>query len=224
MEATIPAADPADSENVAWLLTTARMLWTKGERKDAVRWVERAANAARDEGRAQRATELIERTRALAVAAPDVPVRTAARKLLEQTLNSSPPAEGAAPKAPPVVVRAPEAAAPRSPVAAAAVDARDDGAVEHEIEIASSDLKVEEPGASTRRFDYPEALAKMATPSAAGPVAPALPDGVLPAIRVWIVAGEVIPAVGQRPAGAADAMLVSSAPGVDLVRALSKPR
>ena len=83
----------------------------------------------------------------------------------------------------------------------------------------------------TRRFSYPEGLEAAAVRSAAIPAdrpadarttSPTLPSNVLPAIRVWIVGGKVIPAEGPRPAGAADGVLLAAVPGVDLV-ALLKP-
>ena len=221
MDVNLPGPDPADSENVVWLLTTAQRLWAKGERIEALRWVDRAANAARDEGHAERASRLVEEARGLALAVPVGAARTPTRKLLEQTMQSKPPGAGEDAKAAPVVVRVPE----RSPAAVAPV-AEPAGLGGHpgefpEVELSSSDFSIEEhPSATTRRFETPDTLAAMATPSHARP-APALPDDVLPAIRVWIIAGAVIPAVGGRPAGAIDAVLVSSAPGVDLVAALA---
>ena len=219
MDATLPGPDAADSENVVWLLSTAQSLWAKGERPEALRWVERAANAARDEGNAERASHLGARARALSLDSSGPVVRTPARRALEQTMQSNPAPAGDASKQPPVVV---SAAAP-APVAAPPVETPAPAQIDDEVELSSSDLSDHEPGdVSTRRFDYPEALAGMAMPSGKRQSAAPLPDGVLPAIRVWIVGGVVIPAVGPRPAGAADAMLVSSAPGVDLVAALAR--
>ncbi len=93
-----------------------------------------------------------------------------------------------------------------------------------EIVLSTRDVVSEELHADTRKFDYPGGVDPRAVASAVVPPQPALPDDVLPAIRVWITKGpgapRVLPADGARPSGVIDAMLVSVVPGVDLRAAL----
>lgn len=93
-----------------------------------------------------------------------------------------------------------------------------------EVVISGRDVVSDELHADTRKFDYPDGVDPRAVTSAMVPARAALPDDVLPAIRVWITKGpgppRVIPADGARPSGVVDAMLVSVVPGVDLREAL----
>lgn len=76
LSVTLPDPRPDDAEDVVWGLSTAKTLWARGERRDAVVWLRRAAEAAESSGNAFRASELgmyaQEIDDALA-AAPDVP-------------------------------------------------------------------------------------------------------------------------------------------------------
>src|SRR5689334_18389186 len=51
-----PSAD--DDGDVVWGISTAKTLWARGERRDAIVWIRRAADAARTAGQGFRATEL----------------------------------------------------------------------------------------------------------------------------------------------------------------------
>ncbi|HMY21431.1 MAG TPA: hypothetical protein PKA58_34145, partial [Polyangium sp.] len=54
----LPEPRSDDSEDVVWGLSTASALWARGERKDAVVWIRRAAEAAEAAGNPFRASEL----------------------------------------------------------------------------------------------------------------------------------------------------------------------
>ena len=54
----LPEPRPEDDEDVVWGLQTARTLWTRGERRDAIVWLRRAADAATAAGQDFRASEL----------------------------------------------------------------------------------------------------------------------------------------------------------------------
>src|SRR4051812_49762092 len=54
----LPEARSDDSEDVVWGLSTASALWARGERRDAVVWIRRAAEAAEAAGNPFRASEL----------------------------------------------------------------------------------------------------------------------------------------------------------------------
>ncbi len=54
----IPRPAPGDSVDMRWALSTADSLWSKGDRVDAIRWVQRAAQAASDAELDGRALEL----------------------------------------------------------------------------------------------------------------------------------------------------------------------
>jgi hypothetical protein len=51
----LPAADPTDAQDVRWALETAQSLWNQGERREALQWVRRAAEAAAESGADDRA-------------------------------------------------------------------------------------------------------------------------------------------------------------------------
>ena len=51
----LPEARDDDSEDVVWGLSTASALWARGERRDAVVWIRRAAEAAEAAGNPFRA-------------------------------------------------------------------------------------------------------------------------------------------------------------------------
>ena len=55
MITTIPAVETTDSSDTRWALETARTLWNQGERRDALQWVRRAAEAAAESGEDDRA-------------------------------------------------------------------------------------------------------------------------------------------------------------------------
>lgn len=56
--AEIPAPIPTDPEDVSWALETANALWKRGDQEDALNWVQRAINTAREAGQTPRAREL----------------------------------------------------------------------------------------------------------------------------------------------------------------------
>ena len=55
----VPPPRATDSEDVRWGLSTAAALWTSGERHDALKWLRRAADAARHLDDDRRAVELL---------------------------------------------------------------------------------------------------------------------------------------------------------------------
>ncbi len=56
--AGIPPPSSSDADDVVWALQTAATQWERGEQRDAVAWLQRAARAAGDEGNDARAIEL----------------------------------------------------------------------------------------------------------------------------------------------------------------------
>src|SRR5262249_20382067 len=54
----LPEPRPEDDEDVVWGLSTARTLWGRGERRDAIVWLRRAAEAATNAGQDFRASAL----------------------------------------------------------------------------------------------------------------------------------------------------------------------
>lgn len=193
MSRDFPAAKDGDSENLAWLRSTAEALWGKGEREDALVWLERAAKDAESEDRADRAAELRDAASRLASAPKPAKARSVGATTLVSDRDAAPRADGASTSDAP-----------------------------SQLALSASDLVSDEPAMVTRKFDYPDGVDPRAVASAMVPEAAKLPDDVLPAIRVWITkaGGKVIPADGARPSGVVDAMLVSIVPGVDLRAAL----
>ncbi|WP_437657170.1 hypothetical protein [Sorangium sp. So ce1182] len=54
----LPEPHPNDDEDVVWGISTASALWARGERRDAIVWLRRAADAAEAAGQTFRASEL----------------------------------------------------------------------------------------------------------------------------------------------------------------------
>jgi hypothetical protein len=54
----LPESRPEDDEDVVWGLSTASALWARGERRDAIVWLRRAAEAAAGAGQEFRGSEL----------------------------------------------------------------------------------------------------------------------------------------------------------------------
>jgi hypothetical protein len=54
----VPSIEPTDSSDIRWALETARTLWGQGERREALQWVRRAAEAAAEGGEDDRALQL----------------------------------------------------------------------------------------------------------------------------------------------------------------------
>jgi hypothetical protein len=54
----LPVIEPNDSSDTRWALETARTLWDQGERREALQWVRRAAEAAAESGADDRALVL----------------------------------------------------------------------------------------------------------------------------------------------------------------------
>src|SRR6187200_3129118 len=57
-EVALPEPRPEDDEDVVWGLSTAKALWARGEREDALVWLRRAAEAANSAGQSFRASEI----------------------------------------------------------------------------------------------------------------------------------------------------------------------
>jgi hypothetical protein len=82
--APIPKAKKEDVEDVSWALSTAEAMWSRGDRADALKWLRRAAEAASEAERDERALEL-------AKAAADL------AGIIEKSASiPPPPADGAA--------------------------------------------------------------------------------------------------------------------------------
>ncbi|HEX4335897.1 MAG TPA: hypothetical protein VH062_08290 [Polyangiaceae bacterium] len=56
--ALLPNPEPSDPQDVRWALETARTLWGQGDRREALQWVRRAAEAAAEAGADDRALSL----------------------------------------------------------------------------------------------------------------------------------------------------------------------
>jgi hypothetical protein len=56
--ALLPNPEPADARDIRWALETAQSLWDNGERREALQWVRRAAEAAAESGADDRALML----------------------------------------------------------------------------------------------------------------------------------------------------------------------
>jgi hypothetical protein len=56
--ALLPIPETTDAQDVRWALETARTLWGQGERREALQWVRRAAEAAAEAGADDRALSL----------------------------------------------------------------------------------------------------------------------------------------------------------------------
>ena len=54
----MPTSEPTDSGDTRWALQTAMTLWGQGERREALQWVRRAAEAAAEAGQDDRALVL----------------------------------------------------------------------------------------------------------------------------------------------------------------------
>jgi hypothetical protein len=77
----IPAPLPDDDDDVSWALNTAKVQWKRGELVDAVQWLRRAVDSAREIGNDGRAAELEQAAdelaeRVLSRAAPSAPPNT----------------------------------------------------------------------------------------------------------------------------------------------------
>jgi hypothetical protein len=58
MTVQTPNIEPADASDTRWALETARTLWSQGERREALQWIRRAAEAAAEAGQDDRALNL----------------------------------------------------------------------------------------------------------------------------------------------------------------------
>jgi hypothetical protein len=111
LRSPIPSAKKDDLEDVAWALSTAEAMWSRGEHSDALKWIRRAAEAASEAEADDRALEL-------AKAAADVASLLADRP----TTVAPPPPAPVVPQAPPSPVitnAASSAARPPPPIPAA---------------------------------------------------------------------------------------------------------
>ena len=54
----LPTPEPADAKDIRWALETAQSLWDQGDRREALQWVRRAAEAAAESGADDRALML----------------------------------------------------------------------------------------------------------------------------------------------------------------------
>lgn len=82
MTPSTPTIEVADGSDTRWALETARTLWAQGERRDALQWVRRAAEAAAEAG---------DDDRALALAKMGAELRTAID--MPRTLPPPPPVD-----------------------------------------------------------------------------------------------------------------------------------
>src|SRR5690606_15359157 len=57
---SIPPPSPEDPEDVVWALQAAKAQWSADSWRDAVKWVERAAEAAEELGKLHRSVELLQ--------------------------------------------------------------------------------------------------------------------------------------------------------------------
>ncbi len=57
-EVAFPEPRPDDGEDVGWALETASALWARGDAREAIRWIRRAAETAGDKGNDSRAVDL----------------------------------------------------------------------------------------------------------------------------------------------------------------------
>lgn len=120
----LPEPSSEDVEDVVWGVSTAKTLWTRGERKEAITWIRRAAEAARAAGQSFRATELLmyaseldDVLESLASAKPEAPAPDAA------TSSDASPAQAPAATsaravsspAPTTIPRSPSGAPPPAP-------------------------------------------------------------------------------------------------------------
>ena len=85
---TFPSAASGDPDDVRWALETGKAMWQKGDKREALRWLRRAAETASEEGADERAL-------ALAKAAAD------RRTELDIPQSIAPPAQAAAASQPP---------------------------------------------------------------------------------------------------------------------------
>src|SRR5215469_8532735 len=70
----IPPASKGDTEDVAWALSTAEAMYARGDRRDALKWLRRAAEAASEAQADDRALELAKAAASLAIiVGPSVP-------------------------------------------------------------------------------------------------------------------------------------------------------
>lgn len=87
-----------DVEDVVWALSTARALWQKDHRQDALVWLQRASVAASETGEAFRAEELAHAARTLRVALEDEALKSVTEEPLDApSLSTAPEAEGKGP-------------------------------------------------------------------------------------------------------------------------------
>lgn len=135
----LPSAAPTDSEDVSACLETAGALWKKGDRRDAVRWLQRGATAAEAAGDDDRALALARRAAELSAevgppsqsppsvsSAPDVPRRSSVPpKPANRATSSSPPRPSSSIPSASAASRAPSAvpAASNPPASRPAVEA-----------------------------------------------------------------------------------------------------
>lgn len=90
----VPQTLDSDSEDVAWALSTAHVMWTRGERLDAIKWVRRASDQAAEAGDDDRAFALARAAADLKdVVSPSLPPPPPPRS----PLRSSPPTSGNTP-------------------------------------------------------------------------------------------------------------------------------
>lgn len=209
---SFPSASPSDGDGVRDNLETANALWDKGDQKEAVRWLQRAATAAEeagDDGRslalARHAAELSAQVAPLSTRNPDeVPRRPAgesgAPPGVRRVTSSPPPRPSASASSP--------APAASSPVAT------------------SSPVAASSPSASPPRpnSSVPPPIPSRASSSAFPPPAAGLPSpndliaqgrAVRVAVKRSAIDGSlyvVRPLGGKPAAGAREALLILSEP------------
>jgi hypothetical protein len=98
----IPRAKDGDVEDVSWALSTAEAMWGRGDRADALKWVRRAAEAASEAERDERALEIAKAAADLAQIverAASMPPPAAAPSQMPATLGSAAPSPSGSPGA-----------------------------------------------------------------------------------------------------------------------------
>lgn len=87
----LPAAETTDAQDVRWALETAQSLWNQGERREALQWVRRAAEAAAESGADDRALSLAKMGAELR-GVLDIPRTLPPPRPVEVTPSKDPPA------------------------------------------------------------------------------------------------------------------------------------
>lgn len=119
----VPAPEPKDSAEVVRCLEAAREMWELAQLKEAVRWVQRGAEAAEQDGNDMRALKLARLGADLAAHANAVAEKEAEANSVDVTIDTDEPAETSGAAASPAATSpgseepAPKEGAPKEPAA-----------------------------------------------------------------------------------------------------------